>query len=375
MKHTKHTKLKRPEIGNFHRNEFAFIGSNCKVLQKLMSDLSDRLSADLNICRIDEEHSADKHEHRFKIGSHRYDFDFDPYSSFIDQALVTQVADAVFINGNHFAADNQIVIIDQEKKESLKKRIQRLTNVIAVVLKDGSTEPFDFIQDLLTDKTPILKWNEQNKLKDILEKAMRNNSPELNGLVLAGGDSQRMGTDKSQLYFHGKPQELYLLDLFDNIGVTAFLSKKHPDAKDPKTITDTFTGLGPFGAICSAFRADPNKAYLVVACDLPYVDSDALKKLIAERDTSKIATCYQSENKEFPDPLLTIYEPSAYVRFLNFLSHGYSCPRKVLINSDVKKIRLENDEVLSNINTPGELESFKKRSDSRDVRSPNSLHQ
>ena len=123
-------------------------------------------------------------------------------------------------------------------------------------------------------------------------------------------------------------------------------------------IFDNFIGLGPFGAIASAFRENPNSAWLVVACDLPLLDKDALDFLIQHRDPSKVATAFNSPDNEFPEPLITIWEPRSYPILLSFLSQGYSCPRKVLINSDVALVDAPDPRVLTNVNSPEDMEGL-----------------
>ncbi|MBS1503272.1 MAG: NTP transferase domain-containing protein, partial [Bacteroidetes bacterium] len=114
------------------------------------------------------------------------------------------------------------------------------------------------------------------------------------------------------------------------------------------------------GAILSAFREAPDCAWLVVACDLPLLDTEAIQFLIGNRDVSKIAAAYQSPYDEFPEPLIAIWEPKSYPVLLSFLSQGYSCPRKVLINSDPKLIEATYPDALTNVNTPDELEKIKR---------------
>jgi len=71
-----------------------------------------------------------------------------------------------------------------------------------------------------------------------------------------------------------------------------------------------------------------------------------------------MATCFHNPETDFPEPLITIWEPRAYPRLLEFLSLGYSCPRKALINSDVQEIDIPDLQLLSNVNTPEELEKL-----------------
>ncbi|NNE30633.1 MAG: NTP transferase domain-containing protein, partial [Saprospiraceae bacterium] len=119
-------------------------------------------------------------------------------------------------------------------------------------------------------------------------------------------------------------------------------------------VEDSFAGLGPFGGIVSAFRHDPNRAWMTLPCDVPLVDKALLKELASHRNPGKLATCFYNPATEFPEPLITIWEPRAYPVLLQFLSQGYSCPRKVLINSEVEVVKTGQAEKLMNVNTQEE---------------------
>ena len=116
--------------------------------------------------------------------------------------------------------------------------------------------------------------------------------------------------------------------------------------------------LGPFGGICSAFQKDPNSAWFVLATDLPFVNDELIKWLLQKRNPSKVATAIKGKNKEFMEPLITIYEPKAYPILLQYLSQGYSCPLKMLINNDVEIVEVDDD-LIRNINTPEDLGAAK----------------
>ena len=182
--------------------------------------------------------------------------------------------------------------------------------------------------------------------------------PPLYGLVLAGGKSQRMGKDKGQIDYHGKPQRLFMADILNEICDETFLSvrsSKNEAATEYPFLEDTFYDLGPFGAIASAFRHRPNAAWLVIACDLPLLDLETLDFLVKNRNPSAIATAFNSPVNEFPEPLISIWEPRSYPILLQFLAQGFSCPRKVLINSDVKLVDAPEGQKLMNVNRPEEL--------------------
>ena len=178
--------------------------------------------------------------------------------------------------------------------------------------------------------------------------------------MLAGGLSQRMRTDKSRLRYGpaGREQREVAAELLAEFCPEVFVSCRAEQAADLpaclQPLPDTFLGLGPLGGILSAFRHDPNAAWLVLACDLPFLTADVLRQLVAGRQPARLATAFQSPGGEFPEPLITIFEPRAYSELLRFLGLGYSCPRKMLINSEVAVLPTPGGAALRNVNTPEE---------------------
>lgn len=358
-KHQKHAKLTRPTIGNFGRNEIALVGAPCPLIQ----DLSQKIIPffpEKNCTYIDADHafgdsevpSIANNELIDKIKFYRQDKtsmnDFDKKIALNDQ-------DLILVNGNHFEAQKQLVLIHPKKEASLKKRLSQLTNVVAYVLCEDSTKPFDWLTEEIGLR-PIFTSDDIDEIKNILENSF--SSPSIKGLVLAGGKSLRMGSDKGQISYHGISQVDFLLNEFKSLGLDAYISCRPEQYEDYNRITDKFDGLGPYGAILSAFQTDPNAAWLVSACDLPLVNAAVFETLLEERDTTKLATCFYNPETDFPDPLITLWEPKGYMRMLEFLALGYSCPRKVLINSDVKVVQAANPAILKNVNTLEEKEQF-----------------
>jgi molybdenum cofactor guanylyltransferase len=178
----------------------------------------------------------------------------------------------------------------------------------------------------------------------------------LNGLVLAGGKSTRMGRDKSAIAWHGKQQQYWLADLLAACCSEVFISRRETQPEfepDYRILVDAYSGIGPYGAILSAFKFQPESAWLIIACDLPLIDKNVLEFLIDNRDPSKMATTFQSPHDGLPEPLITIWEPKSYPVLLDYLSQGYTCPRKVLIKSnDVLILQTPDTASLLNVNTP-----------------------
>ncbi len=372
---TKHADLARPALGEFARHELAFIGAPCGDIQRLAARLTAALApAGHRVGYVDADHaSGDADEAQAlspllqagayaeltdKIHFRRLD-ERRPLDRFSQPALLAG-ASLALVNGNHFLASRQLVLLDPRK--SLAHKLDKLTDVQAFVLAEGVTEIPDYLQAHLPHHAALPRF----ALADVaglaawVQQWLAARQAPLRGLVLAGGLSQRMQTDKGRLRYgpDGREQREVAAGLLAEVCQEVFVSVRAEQAAELpaglQPLPDTFLGLGPLGGILSAFRHDPNAAWLVLACDLPFLTADVLRQLVAGRQPARLATAFQSPDNEFPEPLITIFEPRAYPELLRFLGMGYSCPRKMLINSDVEVLPTPGGEALRNVNTPAE---------------------
>lgn len=190
----------------------------------------------------------------------------------------------------------------------------------------------------------------------------------LYGLVLAGGVSRRMGTDKAALDYHGLPQLQAAFDEMVPLVEKCFVSVRPDQAAEPlragfPQIVDAVEIDGPAAGLLSAHRAFPGVAWLVLACDLPLLDRGTLKNLIVERDGQSVAVAYRSEHDGLPEPLCAIWEPEALDRLAHQVETGRLCPRSLLINSPTKLLEPHVRGALDNINTPQDREDAVRRLD------------
>jgi molybdopterin-guanine dinucleotide biosynthesis protein A len=184
--------------------------------------------------------------------------------------------------------------------------------------------------------------------------------PPLFGLVLAGGTSSRMQRDKATLSYHGKPQLLWAHELLSEFTTATFVSVR-PDQREEELrrslpqIVDRHPGIGPLAGIEAALLSHPKVAWLVVACDLPFINSAALQLLIENRDSARTATAFRSAHDGLPEPLCAIWEPRSIAAVAERIALGKECPRKLLINSDALLLDLPNAQALDNVNTTQEF--------------------
>jgi molybdopterin-guanine dinucleotide biosynthesis protein A len=181
-------------------------------------------------------------------------------------------------------------------------------------------------------------------------------------LVLAGGKSSRMHTDKAALAYHGRSQLAEAMRLAAPLAARAFVSVRADQVDDPvrasfAQIIDRHENLGPIAGIMAAQEQYPNVAWLVLACDLPYLDAATLEHLLRARDPARDATAYTSSHDGLPEPLCAIYEPASREKLAAYLAAGHQCPRKFLRQADVRLIAAPNARALDNINTRAEYDA------------------
>jgi len=108
--------------------------------------------------------------------------------------------------------------------------------------------------------------------------------PNTYGLVLCGGKSSRMGTDKSMLRYYDKPQRYHVYDMLQPFCEAVYIScdKEQLNNMDAgyNAIADydTFSNMGPMGALLTAFIEFPKKNILLIGCDYPFLKTEELKR-------------------------------------------------------------------------------------------------
>ena len=180
------------------------------------------------------------------------------------------------------------------------------------------------------------------------------------GLVLAGGESKRMGRDKALLERDGRSQLAFIVRLVaahaDRVFVSTRLDQKDdPERRRFNQVVDHYSDMGPLAGILSAMEDFPDVDWLVVACDLPNISDETLAYLLANRSSDHPFTAFLSSHDGLPEPLCAIYRMESKSVVRQFADDGIHCPRKILIRSDTHLLEQLDPTSLDNINTPNDL--------------------
>lgn len=174
-----------------------------------------------------------------------------------------------------------------------------------------------------------------------------------------------MGTDKSQMIYHGKTQRDHLTELLRPYCSVVFWSVNTTQETELEVagklqlrIVDRYDLPGPINGILSAFAYDPAAAWLVVACDMPLISSKSIDTLVKGRNSAKLATVFYDSDGQLPEPLLGIYEPAFGPILQQAVAEGTYSPRQILIQQDIHLLTVPDVRELTNINNPEEREKL-----------------
>lgn len=186
-----------------------------------------------------------------------------------------------------------------------------------------------------------------------------NEKIDLFGLILAGGASTRMQTDKGSLVYHQMPQYAYLHQLLDQFCKQVYISgRKEIDYQLP-TIHDEseFKEYGPLAGLLSAYKKHPG-FWIVIAVDYPNFGKEEIAHLIKENNITYHATVIFDYEKQYFEPFLGIYSPTLLEFIKNNAAQYKFSAQKILQHEMVKKVHPLQSSSLLNVNTYDHYQSF-----------------
>lgn len=186
----------------------------------------------------------------------------------------------------------------------------------------------------------------------------------LNGLVLAGGESSRMGQPKAVLSYHNKPQFLYVAEhlqhFCNSVSISANIPLQHLTSHLVIPDAPQYTNAGPIGGILSAICENPAASLLVTGCDYPYLQRQDLLQLFNEYSDENEAICFRHPESEMAEPLIAIYHLSCFEKMRQYFNGGGQSLRKFLLQINTKFIDPKQPQALKSHDTPEDYLTFNK---------------
>jgi molybdopterin-guanine dinucleotide biosynthesis protein A len=185
---------------------------------------------------------------------------------------------------------------------------------------------------------------------------------DLTTVIMAGGKSSRMGTDKSFVPLLGKPMIEHVLDSVAGIGREQVLITNKPEEYAYLNLPmygDIYPDKGPLGGFHSALTHAGTPYILVVACDMPWLNRTLLEYMVSIRETADIIV---PRWEKFPEPLHAIYHQNCLAPITANLESGLlkltAFFGKVTVNYLERKTIAQYDptgQSFQNVNTPEDL--------------------
>lgn len=172
-------------------------------------------------------------------------------------------------------------------------------------------------------------------------------TPALAGIVLAGGRSSRMGSDKASLVFDGMPLLQRTVDalaaVVDEIVVVRAPGQALPAATSTlplRVVDDPVAGEGPLQGIATGLAAVAAPVAIVVGVDMPFL-RPALLRLLGERVTAEHRWVLPIAQRR-PQPLCSAFARDALPVVLAHLAAGDRAP--MAVGADLGFTRLQPED-------------------------------
>jgi len=103
------------------------------------------------------------------------------------------------------------------------------------------------------------------------------------GAILAGGGSQRMGTDKALVLWDGRPLLSHVVEIMTTLFSDVVIVGRDPGWWDDSRTTcvpDQYVGCGPLGGLGTALHYAQGRSLFLAGCDMPYLNPAAVLLVI-----------------------------------------------------------------------------------------------
>mgnify|MGYP000857379655 CR=1 FL=1 len=182
------------------------------------------------------------------------------------------------------------------------------------------------------------------------------------GVVISGGKSSRMGTDKSLLLWNNKPFYLHTAEILAPFCSEIYVSCNVSQSNNYilPVIIDKYGSYGPISGVLSSMRALSGCSIITLPCDMPELSESIINEMISTNKEKQDGVFLKDDNNQL-EPMLAIYNPSIYSKMLAWYDSGnYSLKKFIESCNNVSYIKL-GAQSLININTTKELDNLKRK--------------
>lgn len=194
-------------------------------------------------------------------------------------------------------------------------------------------------------------------------------SVNITGIILAGGRSSRMGTDKSLLPFRGSTMIEHILSVIASVVPISIIVSNNPASYAhlaARVTPDIFPGRGPLSGIHAGLKVSATDLNLVLSCDIPLVEAGFLKALVAQARSGAYDIIIPQTSDGRQHPLCAVYSNHCLPIIEQCLMEGRFKLDEVYLNPTLKtKVVTQKDfffadTLLTNVNTQPDYKALKQ---------------
>ena len=183
------------------------------------------------------------------------------------------------------------------------------------------------------------------------------------GVILAGGKSRRMGTDKALLSVGRDAMIERAVAELSKVCAGVLISgcgEETGRRLGLKVVPDLIEGMGPLSGIHAALLAAQSDKCLVVPCDMPFLSAELAEVMIRQSEGYDVAV---PQHGDYLQPLFAVYDHSCIQAIEEALRNNrhkvvdfYPRMRVNYVSETILQAAADIDTVFFNVNTPLELE-------------------
>jgi len=178
-------------------------------------------------------------------------------------------------------------------------------------------------------------------------------------IILAGGDSRRMGSDKGLLKRSGKPFVLKVIEAAKPVSNRVMIITSNDEYKrfGQPVYEDLIKGKGPAGGIYTGLSISKYETNILLSCDIPFIEPSLISVLLSRSGNEDVLIYKDGETRH---PLIGVYKKSVSAHFKKCISKNILKMEDILKSLNVKELDLPEPmrKQAQNINTKQEYDEL-----------------
>ena len=181
----------------------------------------------------------------------------------------------------------------------------------------------------------------------------------INGYILAGGKSSRMGIDKGLILFNQQPIVQHIINKMTPLVKNVVIISNNPIYENFKleVLTDLIKNIGPAGGIQTALNHTDTEKNIIVSCDTPFVTTNSLAYIIRQSVHSQITVPVYNDKLH---PLHGVYSKECASKWLEIIQLNILKLHEIISHFELLKVNVDDnpfydEDIFFNINTKEDL--------------------